>query len=133
MTRQGQGARATSGRRWRARADGDGLRASEMGVGSRGRGQGARTMSGRRRRARADGDGLRASERGAGSRGRGLGHVRANGGRARAAWTAGSRAAALPAGVWGAEGGRIQGGGVASGFFQPKRAELGSKTFWAGA
>ena len=55
------------------------------------------------------------------------------GGRARAARTAGSRAAALPAGVWRAEGGGIQGGGVASGFFQPKRAELGSKTFWAGA
>ena len=74
-----------------------------------GRGQGARATSGRRRRVRADG------------------------GRARAARTAGSRAAALPAGVWRAEGGGIQGGGVASGFFQPKRAELGSKTFWAGA
>ena len=59
--------------------------------------------------------------------------ARADGGRARVARTVGSRAAAQPAGVWRAEGGGIQGGSVASGFFQPKRAELGSKTFWAGA
>ena len=105
MTGRGQGARATSGRWWRARADGDGLRASETGAGSRGRGPGRARVTARER----------------------------TGGRARAARTAGSRAAALPAGMWRAEGGGIQGGGVASGFFQPKRAELGSKTFWAGA
>jgi hypothetical protein len=86
------------------------MRASEMGAGSRGRGQGARATSGRQGARATSGRRRRARADGDGMRASEMGE-----------WVA-----ALPAGVCRAEAG-------GSGFFQPKRAELGSKTLWAGA